>query len=227
MLAKWNCLSEQLRNESVKEYYDILKKKRIQLTIKRIIDFLLSLVLSILLIPFLIIISILVIIDSGMPVFYLQKRITTNCKEFKIFKFRTMINNADKIGSLVTVDNDSRVTKIGKFLRKFRLDELPQIFNILFGSMSFVGTRPEVEKYVSAYTDEMYATLLLPAGVTSNASLQYKDEAQLLKDSDDADKTYIEEILPKKMQYNLEYIKTFSLLKDAKIIFKTIIEIFK
>lgn len=227
MLTKWKNLPDNFKTDIVKEYYDVLKTKQIQLIFKRVFDILFSLLLVVVLLPFLLIISILVIVDSGFPVLYLQERVTKNGKKFKIFKFRTMINNADKIGSLVTTHNDNRITKIGKLLRKSRLDELPQIFNILFGSMSFVGTRPEVQKYVDAYSDEMIATLLLPAGVTSAASIEYKDEAELLEDSENVDETYINTVLPQKMEYNLEYIKNFSLLTDIKTLIRTAVAIIK
>ena len=227
MLTKWKNLPDNFKTDIVKEYYDVLKTKQIQLIFKRVFDILFSLLLVVVLLPFLLIISILVIVDSGFPVLYLQERVTKNGKKFKIFKFRTMINNADKIGSLVTTHNDNRITKIGKLLRKSRLDELPQIFNILFGSMSFVGTRPEVQKYVDAYSDEMIATLLLPAGVTSAASIEYKDEAELLEDSENVDETYINTVLLQKMEYNLEYIKNFSLLTDIKTLIRTAVAIIK
>lgn len=227
MLSNWEQLPDKLKNDSVKKYYDLLKKKQIQLIIKRILDIIFSFLLIIICLPFLLIVSILVVIDSGFPIFYLQTRITTNCKKFKIFKFRTMVNNADKIGALVTTDNDSRITNVGKFLRNYRIDELPQLFNILFGSMSFVGTRPEVFKYVEKYSDEMLATLMLPAGVTSTASIEYKDEAELLSSTDNADETYINEILPQKMKYNLEYLENFSLKNDFVIIIKTILAVIK
>ena len=227
MLTKWENLPENLKTEVVKEYYKVLKQKQIQLVLKRVFDLLFSLLLIVVLFPVLLIISIFIVIDLGFPVFYLQERVTKNGNKFKIFKFRTMVNNADKVGSLVTVDNDNRITKIGKFLRKFRLDELPQIFNIFLGSMSFVGTRPEVQKYVDAYSEEMLATLLLPAGVTSTASIEYKDESTLLKDCKDVDETYINSVLPQKMKYNLQYIKNFSLLEDFKIIIKTVCAVIK
>lgn len=227
MLSNWEQLPDALKNDSVKKYYDILKKKQIQLIIKRILDIIFSFLLIVICLPFLLIVSILVVVDSGLPIFYLQSRITTNYKKFKILKFRTMVNNADKLGALVTTDNDSRITKVGKFLRNYRIDELPQLFNILFGSMSFVGTRPEVLKYVEKYSDKMLATLLLPAGVTSIASIEYKDEAELLSSTNNADETYINEILPQKMKYNLEYLENFSLKNDFVIIIKTIIAVTK
>ena len=227
LLKEWERLPQNIRKEAVKPYYNSLKSKTCSLILKRIFDIVFSVLFIIIFSPLYIVLTLAVAIDSGFPVIYKQKRITTNGKEFYVFKYRTMVKNADKIGSLVTVDNDPRITRVGKFLRKFRLDELPQIFNILGGSMTFVGTRPEVEKYVSKYTDEMIATLLLPAGVTSPASILFKDEAVLLDASNNPDETYINEILPQKMKHNLEYISTFSIINDIKIIFKTIFEVFK
>jgi lipopolysaccharide/colanic/teichoic acid biosynthesis glycosyltransferase len=136
-----------------------------------------------------------------------------------------MVQDADKIGTLVTINNDARVTKIGKKLRKYRLDEIPQLLNILTGDMTFVGTRPEVPKYVAHYTDEMKATLLLPAGVTSKASIEYKDEEKILKVADNTDVVYVEKILPEKMRINIVQIYDFSLVEDFIILFKTIIAV--
>ena len=160
--------------------------------------------------------------DSEGPVFYRQERITTYGKHFKIHKFRTMVNNADQIGSAVTVDNDSRITKVGEKLRGCRLDELPQIFDLISGNMSFVGTRPEAVKYVEKYKNEYMATLLLPAGITSEASIRYKDEATLLDTAEDVDKVYVEEVLPGKMKYNLDSIKNFSFWGDIATMFRTV-----
>ena len=198
---------------------------------KRIIDIIISLLLLILLLPVLVLLAIAIKIDSKGPVFYRQERITKNGKSFRIFKFRTMVQNADKIGSLVTVGNDSRITRIGKVIRKIRFDELPQLINILKGEMSFVGTRPEVKKYVEKYTDEMMATLLMPAGVTSYASIMYKDEDEVIsnlqKSGKTVDEIYIKDVLPEKMKYNLEYIRKFSFGYDIRLCFKTVIGVLK
>lgn len=227
LLKKWDDLPECMKNNEVKKYYDILSKKKGQLVLKRLFDIFLSLVLIIILSPVILIISIWIKLDSKGPVFYRQERITQYGKVFRIFKFRTMVVDADKIGSLVTTSNDSRITKVGNKIRKCRLDEIPQLFNILTGDMSFVGTRPEVKKYVDQYTDEMYATLLLPAGVTSLASLKYRNEDEIIKLETHKGKTidyvYTEDVLPKKMKYNLEYIDTFNILKDVTLCLKTII----
>ncbi|CCY71937.1 bacterial sugar transferase [Clostridium sp. CAG:921] len=231
ILGKYEDLPENMKNDSVKKYYDILAKKKFSLAIKRIFDIIFSLLLLILLLPVLVLLAIAIKIDSKGPVFYRQERITKNGKSFRIFKFRTMVQNADKIGSLVTVGNDSRITRIGKVIRKIRLDELPQLINILKGEMSFVGTRPEVKKYVEKYTDEMMATLLMPAGVTSYASIMYKDEDEVIsnlqKSGKTVDEIYIEDVLPEKMKYNLEYIRKFSFGYDIRLCFKTVIGVLK
>ena len=231
ILGKYEDLPENMKNDSVKKYYDILAKKKFSLAIKRIFDIIFSLLLLILLLPVLVLLAIAIKIDSKGPVFYRQERITKNGKSFGIFKFRTMVQNADKIGSLVTVGNDSRITRIGKVIRKIRLDELPQLINILKGEMSFVGTRPEVKKYVEKYTDEMMATLLMPAGVTSYASIMYKDEDEVIsnlqKSGKTVDEIYIEDVLPEKMKYNLEYIRKFSFGYDIRLCFKTVIGVLK
>lgn len=222
MLKKWNDLPDSFKNPEVNFYYEILNKKRAQLFFKRLFDILISLILLILLSPIMIIIAISIKLDSKGPVFFRQRRITQYGKTFRIFKFRTMVENAEKLGSQVTVSNDPRVTKIGGFIRKYRIDEFPQLLNVLFGDMTFVGTRPEVKKYVDAYTNEMLATLLLPAGITSEASIKYKDEQRLLSSSADADKTYIEEILPEKMKYNLRGIEKTSIKYDLSIMLATV-----
>ena len=215
-----------MQTEEAKKYYDILNSKKGYLIAKRIFDFTLSLVMSVVFLPFIVLVGIMIKIDSPGKIFFLQKRVTTNGKVFKIFKFRTMKENSEKLSG-VTVDNDPRITKLGKYLRKFRIDEIPQIFNILTGDLSFVGARPESVKYVKEYSPEMYATLLMPAGVTSPASILFKDEAELLKGAQDPDETYVKDILPKKMAYNLEYIENCSLLYDIKVMFKTVIAVIK
>lgn len=222
ILRDFEKLPEYMQTDETKVYYEILKKRKNSILIKRIFDFVFSLILCVLLLPIILLVAIVIVIDSpGNPLF-LQTRITKYGKKFKIFKFRTMVTNAEKLGTQVTRDNDPRITKVGKYLRKLRIDEIPQIFNILLGDLSFVGVRPEVPKYVKKYTDEMYATLLMPAGVTSLTSILYKNEAELLKSSKKTDETYINKILPEKMKYNLEYIKNFNFFGDIKIMFKTL-----
>lgn len=225
-MKSFSKLPPQFRCDEVKEYYNILSHKNGSLILKRAFDIVVSFILLILLIIPIIIIAFAVKLTSEGSVFYRQERVTTYGKIFKILKFRTMVQNADKIGTLVTTDSDSRVTNIGRFLRKYRLDELPQVFNVLSGSMSIVGTRPEVPKYVNEYKPEYYATLLIPAGITSLASIMYKDEEKLLSSSEDADYVYINEILPEKMKYNLQYTKNFGFFSDIKLMFKTVKDVF-
>ena len=222
VLRKWNELPDFMRCEEVRYYYDILSKKKGNLILKRCFDIVVGLILLIILAVPMVIIAIMIKKDSAGPVFYRQERVTTYGKVFHIHKFRTMINNADKIGSTVTVGGDSRITKVGMKLRDHRIDEIPQLLDVLSGDMSFVGTRPEAVKYVKQYTNEMYATLLLPAGITSEASIQYKDEAELLDSADDVDKVYVEKILPEKMKYNLESIKNFSFSGELKTMVRTV-----
>lgn len=227
MLKNWNELPEYMRTDDVRPYYDLLQKKRLSLFFKRVFDIVVSLIMIILCFPILLIISILIVKDSEGGVFYRQERVTQYGRVFRIFKFRTMVQNADQIGTQVTVSNDSRITKIGSKLRNCRLDELPQLFNIFLGDMTFVGTRPESVHYVKSYTNEMYATLLLPAGVTSEASIEYKDEADLLDQADDVDSVYINEVLPEKMKYNLNSIKEFSFFKEIATMFKTVFAVLR
>lgn len=231
MLAKWDKLPEQMKTETVRRYYDALQKKKASLALKRFFDLLVSLLMLIILSPLLLLLAILIKLDSAGPVFYRQERMTAGGRTFRIFKFRTMVQNADKIGSLVTVERDPRITRVGAKIRKVRLDELPQLLNIVRGEMSFVGTRPEVKKYVERYTEEMWATLLLPAGVTSLASIEYKDEDEIISAhtalGESADEAYVSHVLPEKMKYNLEYIKNFSFLGDIKLMIQTIISVVK
>lgn len=227
MLRKWEDIPDFMKNDSVKEYYDILNKKRFSLFFKRLFDIIVSFLMLILISPVYLILAISIKIDSKGPVFYRQTRITSYGKEFKIHKFRTMVDNADKKGTLITLSEDDRVTKVGKLIRNIRLDETGQLIDILLGDMSFVGTRPEVPKYVKHYSKEMLATLLLPAGVTSNASIEYKDEDDLLKDAEKPEEIYIDKILPEKMKYNLNDIKDFTFLRDCKIMIKTVVAVIR
>lgn len=221
-MISWEKLPPQMQTEAVKPYYEILQKKQIGLIFKRSFDIVVSLIMLLILSPVFLVLAIAIKLDSKGPVFYRQVRVTQYGKEFRIFKFRTMVNNADKIGSQVTVGGDSRITRVGKVIRECRLDEIGQLLNILGGSMTFVGTRPEVPKYVEKYTPEMWATLLLPAGVTSEASIRYKDEAALLDVAEDVDATYIQDVLPGKMKYNLRSIQEYSFFKDIKTMFQTV-----
>ena len=221
MLYKWEQLPENLKTEQVRPYYDALSKRQASLLFKRVFDVVVSAVMLLVLLPVFLILAIAIKLDSPGPVFYRQERVTQYGKRFRIFKFRSMVQNADK-GSLVTVSGDSRITRVGKIIRKCRLDELCQLIDVFRGTMTFVGTRPEVVKYVDRYTPEMLATLLLPAGVTSLASIYYKDEDKLLDGAEDVDKVYVEKVLPGKMRYNLKAIKTFSFWGDIKLMFMTV-----
>ena len=221
-MKKWEELPKFMQCDEVKEYYDILSKKKLSLRLKRAFDIVAATCILIITAIPMIIIAIRIATESKGGVFYRQERVTTYGKKFKIHKFRTMVANADQIGSAVTVSGDNRITPTGAFLRKYRLDELPQVFDVLSGNMSFVGTRPEVTKYVKKYTKAMRATLLLPAGITSEASIRYKDEAELLDAADDVDKVYIEQVLPGKMKYNLESIRRFSFFGEIATMFRTV-----
>ena len=226
-MRKWENLPESLRTEAVRPYYEQLKKRRASLFFKRLFDLILSAILLVILSPVFLVLAVAIKLDTPGPVFYRQVRVTQYGKEFRIFKFRSMVSDADKKGTLVTVGGDSRITRMGKLIRACRLDEISQLLNVLTGDMTFVGTRPEVPKYVASYTPEMMATLLLPAGITSLASILYKDEDRLLEGAEDVDRTYIEEVLPGKMKYNLESLKKFSLPGDIGIMFRTVLAVLK
>jgi len=227
MWKNWNDLPEFMRVAEVLPYWEQLNQKKVQMLIKRIFDLLFAIFLLILFSIPMIIIALLIRLDSDGSALYLQERVTTYGRRFQIHKFRTMIKNADKLGSEVTVGDDKRVTRLGTKLRKYRLDEIPQLIDVIQGNMSFVGTRPEVSKYVEQYKPEYYATLLLPAGITSEASIRYLDEATLLKEAKDIDSCYLNEILPEKMKINLQSIKKFSLLEDIKTMMRTIAAVIK
>ena len=221
MLCKWEELPQNMQNDAVRPYYDSLQGKKCSLFMKTIFDRIVSLLMLIGLSPIFLLLAVMIKLDSPGEVFFRQERVTQYGKKFRIHKFRTMVKNAEALGTQVTTKSDMRVTKVGKKLRGCRLDELPQLIDILQGNMSFVGTRPEVTKYVEQYTPEMLATLLLPAGVTSEASIEYKDEERLLADAQNADKTYVEVVLPQKMKWNLQSIKEFSFVGDIRVMLRT------
>ena len=227
MLRQWEDLPKRMQNEAVRPYYEQLQKKKVSLFLKRCIDVSLSSALLLFLAPVMLLIGIAVRLDSPGPALFRQVRVTQYGRQFRIFKFRTMVNHADRMGTQVTASGDARITHLGRKMRHYRLDELPQILNIFLGDMSFVGTRPEVVKYVREYTDEMTATLLLPAGVTSEVSIQYKDEEKLLADVADVDEAYIHVVLPEKMEYNLKSLKDFSLIHELRIMVDTVIAVFR
>ena len=222
LLRKWESLPDFMRTDEVRPYYDSLKKKTFSLILKRLFDLVGGFILLIFLAIPMTVIAIMIKLDSPGPVFYRQERVTSYGKHFRIHKFRTMVDNAEKIGSTVTVGNDSRITKVGRKLRGMRLDELPQVFDLLSGNMSFVGTRPEAVKYVERYKPEYYATLLLPAGITSEASIRFKDEDKLLEAADDVDRVYIEDVLPQKMKWNLKSLKCFEISGEIATMFRTV-----
>lgn len=227
MLKEWSHLPKYMQNQAVRPYYDRLKKKRLSLFLKRGFDFTVSVCMLYVLLPVFVGIAVLIAVDSRGGVFFRQERITRYGRRFKIIKFRTMVKDAQRLGSQVTVSDDMRVTRVGKVLRKYRLDELPQLINIILGDMSFCGTRPEVPRYVRAYTPEMMATLLLTAGVTSEASIRYKDESRLLQSADDADEVYVKQVLPEKMEYNLRDVKHFSFFRELGVMIRTIFAVCK
>ncbi len=225
-MKKWENLPELLKKEEIKPYYKALKSKGFSLFLKRTFDIFVSSLLIILLSPVMLVLSIMIKCDSKGPVFYKSIRVTRYGKDFKIFKFRTMVTDADKKGALITVSGDSRITKVGSKIRGPRLDEIPQLFNVFVGQMSFVGTRPEVRRYVDMYTPEMLATLLLPAGITSKASLTFRNEDEKMAELTDkgmsVDEAYVNHILPEKMKMNLEHIENFSFLEDISTCIKTV-----
>lgn len=225
MLKKWNDLPEFMRTEEVRPYWEALNKKRGQLVLKRLFDLFAALILLVFLILPMLIIAILIKVDSEGPILYRQERVTTYGHRFFIHKFRTMVSNADKIGTAVTVGKDSRITKIGAKLRKYRLDELPQVLDVITGNMSFVGTRPEAVRYVEEYKREWNATLLMPAGITSEASIRYKNEYAILEGASDPDRTYMEEVVPEKMKWNLESIKKYRFRTDIGTMLRTVLAI--
>ncbi len=220
-LRRWEDLPEEMKTPEVKQYYDILRKKGPELAVKRAFDLCASAVLMVVLSPVMLVVAILIRKDSKGPALYKQIRVTQYGKEFEICKFRSMEVSKKKEPEL-TIGEDERITKVGKFIRKHRIDEFPQLVNVFKGEMSFVGTRPEVPKYVKCYTPEMQATLLLPAGVTSNASIQYKEESDELNQAEEPVEYYIQTILPEKMKYNLEDLRSFSIAREIRILFRTV-----
>ena len=223
----WQELPNDMRCEAVRSYYDILVSKHRDLMLKSVFDRLMAAILLVVLSPIFLLLAVWIKLDSEGPVFFRQERVTQYGKSFRIYKFRTMVQNAEQLGAQVTCKDDMRVTSVGQALRKCRLDELPQLINILEGTMSFVGTRPEVPRYVAVYTDEMKATLLLPAGVTSVASIRYKDEDILLDAADDVDDCYIHNVLPAKMEWNLRSLKEFSFIGELKVMVETVLAVIR
>jgi len=227
MLKRWEDLPDFMKNEAVRPYWEILNKRSCQLVLKRVFDIVFAFILLLVLSMPMIVIAVCIKLNSKGTVMYRQERVTIYGKRFRIHKFRTMVANADKVGTAVTVGNDRRITRVGAKLRRLRLDELPQIFDVIKGNMSFVGTRPEVVKYVDKYKPEYYATLLMPAGITSEASIKYKDEDKFLNAADDVDCVYVSLVLPEKMKWNLESIKRFGFLREIFTMFRTVAAVFE
>ena len=222
MLRRWDDLPDFMRVDEVRPYWEILNKKRRQLAAKRAFDLIVSLILFVILAIPMAVISLMIKIEDPGPVLYRQERVTRYGRRFRIHKFRTMVVNADKIGTAVTVGEDPRITKVGKRLRRVRLDELPQVIDVIVGDMSFVGTRPEAVRYVERYENEYYATLLMPAGITSECSIRYKDEDKLLDGASDVDEVYVSKVLPDKMKWNLKSIKEFKFVGEIVTMFRTV-----
>ena len=226
MVCRWESLPKELQIDAVRPYWEILRRKSLSLFFKRIFDILVSSVSLILLSPLFLVLAIAIKVDSRGPVFFRQERVTQYGRIFRIHKFRSMVRDADKKGTLVTVNNDARVTRVGRFIRKTKMDEISQLIDVFQGTMSFVGTRPEVRKYVYQYSDEMKATLLLPAGITSSASIKYRNENEILDGASDVDKVYVEQVLPEKMVWNLEDIRKYGFWREIGICFRTVFSLF-
>ena len=225
LIGKWEKLPPKLQIEEIRPYWESLRRKNFSLFWKRVFDILVSSIFLLLLCPFFIVLSLAIVIDSRGGVFYRQERVTQFGKHFKIFKFRSMVNNADKKGTLVTLNNDARITRVGRFIRKFKIDELSQLIDVFRGTMTFIGTRPEVPKYVEQYRAEYLATLLLPAGISSSASIMFKDENDMLSKAENADTEYLNQILPVKMKWNLLDLKQYGYWRDIKLCFMTVFSI--
>ncbi|WP_317852233.1 sugar transferase [Paraclostridium sp. AKS81] len=211
--------------QDIKEFVDIrdeLQKKKFNMIFKRIFDIGASFFGLVILSPILLLIAIFIKIDSKGPVFFKQQRVGKNKKVFEIYKFRTMVTDAEKIGKQITIGNDSRITNVGKFIRKCKLDELPQLLNVLRGEMSLVGPRPEVPRYVDLYDEYQEQILLVKPGITDYASIEFRNENEILGGSINPEKTYISEVMPVKIDLNLKYIKKISLIEDIHLILKTI-----
>ncbi len=189
---------------------------------KRLVDILLSLIGLLVLLPFFAVAAVAIVLDSKGGVFFLQTRVGKDNKDFKLFKFRTMGVNAESKGQLTIGGNDSRITRVGHFLRRYKLDELPQLLNVLLGDMSLVGPRPEVRRYVDLYAPEQQQVLSIKPGLTDYASIKYVDESELLAKAENPEQFYIKTIMPDKLAINLKYIKSRSLAMDMGILFKTI-----
>ena len=225
-LKRWDELPEFMRTPEVRPYWEILDRKRGQILLKRAFDLIVSLILLILLAVPMAVIAVMIKREDHGPAIYRQERVTTYGRRFRIHKFRTMVVDADKIGTAVTVGADPRITRVGRKLRRSRLDELPQVLDVIRGDMSFVGTRPEAVRYVARYKPAFNATLLMPAGITSEARIRYKDEDKLLDAASDVDAVYVEQVLPAKMVWNLNSIERFSFPREILTLLRTVFAVF-
>lgn len=225
LLSNWNELPDFMRTAEVRPYWELLDSRRGQLAAKRLFDVCGSLALLGVLSPAMAVIAIAVKADSPGPVMFRQERVTRYGKRFRIHKFRTMVDGAERLGSSVTTGGDSRVTRVGQTLRRYRLDEFPQLIDVLVGDMSFVGTRPEVPKYVERYQPEYLATLLLPAGITSEASIRFKNEDEMLAASTDVDCAYVNSVLPEKMRWNLASLANYSFFSEISTMVRTVLAV--
>ena len=205
----------------------VLEKRKPQLMLKRLMDIVISGGALLVLWPVLVLIALAIKIDDPGPVFYRQVRVGKDGKEFRIYKFRTMVVDADKKGLQITVGKDNRITRMGAFLRKTKLDELAQLINVFKGEMSFVGPRPEVPKYVAMYTPYQRQVLLVQPGITDYASIAYRNENDLLEGAEDPERMYIDKIMPDKIELNMKYLHEISPLADIRLIFSTIIAVIK
>lgn len=215
------------KNDRPMDIADVLARRKPQLIAKRAMDIVLSACALAVLWPLLLLIALAILIDDPGPVFYRQVRVGRNGKTFRIFKFRSMVMDADKKGLAITVGRDSRITRVGAVLRKTKLDELAQLLNVLFGQMSFVGPRPEVPKYVELYTPYQRQVLLVRPGITDYASIAYRNENDLLAGAPNPEAMYIEQIMPDKIELNMKYLREISPLADIRLILKTIVAVIK
>lgn len=216
--------------QASKEFVDIkkeLEKKKLSLFLKRILDIVASVLGLIILSPVFLLVAVCIKLDSKGTVFFKQKRVGKNKKKFEIYKFRTMVDDAEKIGKQITIGNDRRITNVGKFIRKCKLDELPQLINVLKGEMSLVGPRPEVPRYVELYDEYQEQILLVCPGITDYASIEFRNENEILGCSVNPENTYISEVMPSKIALNMKYIKKISLTEDIHLILKTIFVLMK
>lgn len=226
-IVQYQELPQWMQKEEIKSYLELLNRQKVSLFWKRVFDIVVSALILLLLSPVFLLLAAAIKIDSKGPVFYRQVRVGQYGQDFRIFKFRSMVQDADKKGLALTTEGDSRITRVGKLIRKCRLDEFSQVLNVLEGTMSLVGPRPEVRKYVDAYEPEYLATLLVRPGVTATASIQFKDEDELLNSGGDPEEIYIHQILPEKMRYNLEYLDHISVWQDLKIMVQTVLAVLK